>query len=352
MKTPHLLAYALSTPWAMMPERMAAYAAVLARHYAGDLPPAALAKTDRHAELMAEIQAAVGRGASGGQRSGGIAVVPVFGSMVEWASQIDMCDGGTSTRAVSQALTDAENDETISQILMVFSTPGGSVYGTSETADVINRVKATKPVIGVAQSLAASAGYWLLSQCTEAYCAPGGEVGSIGVYSGYENIAKALEAAGIDVELFSAGQYKTELSPFSKEGLTPEARAYQIQRANDYFAMFTKGVAKGRGKPIDAVRNGMGQGRVLGADAALAAGMIDGVMTMEQVIRKMQRTAAASSRSARADDLSVDVNAAAQETTVADAPAETVVDVAATVTPEQLARASAARARALDLASL
>lgn len=348
MKTPHLLAYALSTPWAMMPERMAAYATVLARHYSGELPPAAVVKTDRHAELMAEVQAAVARGSSGGSRAGGIAVVPVFGAIVEWASQIDICDGGTSSRAVAQALTDAENDDTVGQILMVFSTPGGSVYGTQECGDVINRVKATKPVIGIAQSLAASAGYWLLSQCTEAYCAPGGEVGSIGVYSGYENIAKALEAAGIDVELFSAGQYKTELSPFSKEGLSDEARAYQQQRSGDYYAMFTKAVAKGRNVPIDAVRNGMGQGRVLGADAALAAGMIDGIMPMDQLVKKMQRDgkAAARSANARADDMTTEVAAdAAQAAPEAAAPAgESATD--------RLARECAARRRDLELLSL
>jgi hypothetical protein len=89
-----------------MPERMAAYASVLASHYAGTLPPAALEKPDRHAALLAEVQAAVGRSA-GGSRSGGIAVVPVFGAIVEWASDIDICDGGTSTRQVARTSSTA-----------------------------------------------------------------------------------------------------------------------------------------------------------------------------------------------------------------------------------------------------
>lgn len=293
MKNAHLIAWALSHPWAMMPERMAAYASFLASHSAGTLP---------HAAPAAEASAAAPARQSSG-RAGNIAVVNVFGSIVEWPGDIDVCDGGTSTRVVGQQLTDAENDETVSQILMVFNSPGGSVYGTSELGDVINRVKASKPVIGVAQSLAASAAYWMLSQCSEAYCAPGGEVGSIGVYSGYQNIAKAMALAGVDIQLFSAGKYKTEMSPFS-EGLSPEAIAYQEQRAQDYYAMFTKAVAKGRSAPIESVRNGMGQGRVLGADAALQAGMIDGVMPIEQVIRKMQRDAKATrapGRSAQAN---------------------------------------------------
>ncbi|KVH77572.1 hypothetical protein WJ41_05050 [Burkholderia ubonensis] len=208
--------------------------------------------------------------------------------MVEWPGDIDVCDGGVSSQVVSQQLIAAANDESVSQILMVFNTPGGSVFGTEELANVINRVKASKPIIGVAQSLAASAGYWALSQCTESYCTPGGEVGSIGVYCGYQNVKKAMEMAGVDFQLFSAGKYKTELHPFS-DGLSPEAIAYQEQRVQEVYAVFTNAVARGRNVPISSVRNGMGQGRVLGADAALKAKMIDGIATFGDVVQKMQR---------------------------------------------------------------
>ncbi|WP_196766777.1 S49 family peptidase [Burkholderia territorii] len=268
----------MSQLWALMPERMASYACTLASHSAGNLhtaAPVAAATTNSSARNRSN-------------RDGNIAVVNVFGTMVEWPGDIDVCDGGTSSQMVSQQLIAAANDESISQVLMVFNTPGGSVFGTGELADVINRVKASKPVIGVAQSLAASAGYWALSQCTEAYCTPGGEVGSIGVYSGYQNIKKAMEKAGIDMQLFSAGKYKTELRPFS-DGLSPEAIAYQEQRAQEVYAVFTGAVAKGRNVPVSSVRNGMGQGRVLGAEAALKAGMIDGIATFSDVVQRMQR---------------------------------------------------------------
>jgi len=44
--------------------------------------------------------------------------------------------------------------------------------------------------------------------------------------------------------------------------------------------------------PIAQVREGMGQGRrVLGADAAQAQGVADGVATFDEVVGKMQRDA-------------------------------------------------------------
>lgn len=288
--TPHLLAYALSTPWAMMPERMTAYAALLASHYAGRLPPPRAAEPS--AEAQAEVQAAALRNDQA--RASGIAVVVASGAIVEWPNQIDMCDGGTSSRQLVDQLNRAAADDSVGQILHLFATPGGSVYGMTEWADAINAAKAKKPVIGVAQSLAASAGYWALSQCTEAYCSPSGEVGSIGVYSAHEDISKALELAGIKVELFSAGKYKTEGHPFGP--MSDEAKAYQTERAADYYGMFTKAVAKGRRVPIDAVRGGMGEGRVLGAQQALEANMIDGVMSVDEVLANMQRTARGTNR--------------------------------------------------------
>lgn len=67
-------------------------------------------------------------------------------------------------------------------------------------------------------------------------------------------------------------------------------------RVDDYYASFTKAVARGRGLPIAQVREEMGQGRVLGADAAQAQGMVDGVIAFDEVVRKMRRDARSSVR--------------------------------------------------------
>jgi signal peptide peptidase SppA len=292
MTTHHFLAWCASTPWAMHPAAMQAYASILARGYARrDGFKVAVA-----GEAPAGILAAGPR--SSGGRQGSIALIQVFGTIVQRASQLGPCEGGTGTVDISNALTAAMNDETISQILVEFDTPGGSVFGVSELGDQIRAASAQKPVVGIANSMAASAGYWLMSQCSECYVTPGGMVGSIGVYTAHEDVSKAMEAEGISVTLISAGKFKTEGNPFGP--LDEEAIANTQASVDDYYAMFTKAVAKGRGVPIDSVRNGMGQGRVLGADAALAEKMVDGVMPFGDVVKKMQRSAGPRGRSALA----------------------------------------------------
>lgn len=295
--TMHFLAECLATPWALQPERMAAYAAVLARRYGGRARAGGLDEDDHGATLKPAMQAAAPARAGG--RSGAVAVIPVVGTIMQRANMMrEVCEGGTSTQAISKALRDAQADETVGSIVLDIDSPGGSVYGVAELAAEIRA--SSKPVLGVANSLAASAAYWLGSQCREFYCAPGAEVGSIGVWMAHEDWSAALEAAGVKTTLISAGKYKVEGNPYGP--LDAEARDFLQSRTDDYYSAFTRDVAKGRGVSTDQVRGGMGQGRVLGSDQAKAERMIDGVMTLDQVIRQAQRvaaqTAAPSARSA------------------------------------------------------
>lgn len=284
------LAWALASPWALQPERMEAYAAVLARRYATKWG----AEVSPHEAVEAGPVAA----RSGSSRTGAIAVVPVFGTIVQRASQLGLCEGGTSTQALSQALRQANADDSVSAILLDIDSPGGSVYGVAELAAEIRA--SAKPVTAIANSLAASAAYWIGSQASEFFVTPGGEVGSIGVWMAHQSFEGALKQAGVDVTLISAGKYKVEGHPYGPLG--EDARAFLQSRVSDYYGAFTRDVAKGRKTSAEAVRAGMGEGRVLGAQAAKEQGMVDGVMTFDQVVAHMQRTmrAAAPARSALA----------------------------------------------------
>lgn len=292
MKTHHFLAFCLGTPWALMPERMQAYAAVLARRHAG-LPLHALDD-----EGLAPAQPAWSAARDDRGRAGAIAVIPIMGTIVQHASQLDLCEGGTTTQQITQAVREAVADERVSQILLRIHSPGGSVYGVQEAFDEIVAARRAKPVVAVADSLAASAAYWLASAAGELYVTPGGEVGSIGVWMAHQDISKALEDVGVNITLIKAGKYKIEGHPYGP--LDTEAKDFLQSRTDDYYGAFTRGVAKGRSVPVESVRNGMGQGRVLGAEQALAEKMVDGIESFDSVLRRMQRAAAKPGRSAQA----------------------------------------------------
>ena len=284
-----LVAEYLATPWALMPERLSAVTAVIAR-WSGD----ARASDEVMHSVAADRNARDARRQSSVSNSGGgIAVLPLYGIVTQRGNMVDDVSGpGTaSTQQFSNILRAALQDETVSQILIDIDSPGGSVYGVAELADEIVSARAQKPVVAIANSLAASAAYWIGCSASEFYVTPGGEVGSIGVWQAHQDYSKAMDEAGVKTTLISAGKFKVEGNPYAP--LDEEAQGFMQSRVDDYYAAFTKAVAKGRGVPISQVRDGMGQGRVLGADAALASSMVDGIATFDDVVKKMRRDARA-----------------------------------------------------------
>lgn len=282
-----LIAEFLATPWALMPERLNAVTAVMAR-WSRNVP----ADVDVLAGIDADRTVREARRqAATAVSSGGIAVLPLYGVVTQRGNMVDDVSGpgSVSTQQFASALRQALADDTVSQILIDIDSPGGSVYGVSELADEIASARAQKPVVAIANSLAASAAYWIGCSACEFYVSPGGEVGSIGVWQAHFDHSQALTAEGVTPTLISAGKYKVEGNPYAP--LNDEAQGFMQSRVDDYYASFTKAVARGRGVPIAQVRDGMGQGRVLGADAALAQNMVDGVATFDDVFRKMRREA-------------------------------------------------------------
>ena len=144
-------------------------------------------------------------------------------------------------------------------------------------------------MVAIVNSLAASAAYWIGCSAAELYVTPGGEVGSIGVWQAHFDYSQAMAAEGVTPTLISAGKYKVEGNPYAP--LDSDAQGFMQSRVDDYYATFTKAVARGRGAPLSQVRDGMGQGRVLGADAALTANMVDGIATFDDVVKKMRSQA-------------------------------------------------------------
>lgn len=292
MKRSILISEFLSTPWAMMPERLRAFASVLGRWQSGEP-----ASESALAGIAADKQARSAKRESNQQAGGGmIAVLSLYGVVTQRGNMVDDVSGpgSASTQRFSQAFREALADPAVGSILIDIDSPGGSVYGVSELAAEIMQARGQKQIVAIANSLAASAAYWIGCAASEFYVTPGGEVGSIGVWQAHEDWSVAMEEAGVKTTLISAGKFKVEGNPY--QPLDGEAQSFMQSRVDDYYAAFSKGVAKGRGVGIDQVRNGMGQGRVLGADAALAEKMVDGIMTFDEVIRKMQKDAKAASR--------------------------------------------------------
>jgi HK97 family phage prohead protease len=212
----------------------------------------------------------------------GVAVIPVYGVIAQRMSMFDDFSGGTSCEAVSKQLKAALADDTIGTIVLDVDSPGGTVTGVPELAAEIFAARSKKPIIAVANGMAASAAYWIASAATKFVVTPSGEVGSIGVYTTHQDVSAMMEKEGVKITFIQAGKYKTEGNPYAP--LSAEAEADIQDGVDKFYNMFTQGVAGGRGVSWETVLSDFGQGRMLLAEDALKVGMVDAIASLDEVL--------------------------------------------------------------------
>lgn len=212
-------------------------------------------------------------------------MLPLIGTIVQRADMFTDVSGAASVQRFTEKFRAALADPQVGSIVIDVDSPGGQVSGVEELSAEIFNARGQKRIVAVANSLAASAAYWIATAADEVVVTPSGEVGSIGVFAVHEDISGMLEQAGVKVNLVSAGKYKTEANPF--EPLGEEARASIQGRVDEYYDQFVSAVARNRGVKRSDVRGGFGEGRVVGAKQAVSLGMADRVATLDETINKL-----------------------------------------------------------------
>lgn len=266
-----------TTPWAILPEAFDVIA---------DLINLRLAGGHLSAEEI-EQRIAAGRGTRQSVSAGAVALIPITGVLMPRATLMSALSGATALSDVASAIDAAAADPEISAIVLDVDSPGGSVTMVPETAARIRAASASKRVFAVASGTAASAAYWLASQADELVAGPSSLVGSIGVLAAHENHAGADEQRGVETTLIHAGRYKVE--GHAHGPLEDEARGEMQRLVDEFYGMFVADVAKGRGVSAAAVRADYGEGRVLTARRALAAGMVDRIDTLDATVARALR---------------------------------------------------------------
>lgn len=275
----YILQAIYETPWAILPSKLADIVAVAQRHAAGEkLAP----------ERVAEIAAAA-NGRQAARQAGAVAVLPVVGTIIPRGDMLAESSGAVSAQRLAANFRAALADPAVGAIVLDIDSPGGSVYGIEELAAEVYAARGVKPVVALADHLAASAAYWLATAADEVMVAPSGDVGSIGVFAIHADYSRALDQEGVTVNLVSAGKYKTEGNPYQPLG--EEARAAMQGRVDEYYGAFVKAVARGRGVSAAAVREGFGEGRVVGAVEAVSLGMADKIGTLDDAVARAAKLA-------------------------------------------------------------
>lgn len=202
----------------------------------------------------------------------GIGVLCIDGPLFRHANLISDFSGGTTYDALHRGLDAAVANRQITKILLRASSPGGEADGVNELAKHIRDVNRNhKPVESYVDNICASACYWLVSQTRRISAEETAEIGSIGVRCGLVDYSKANEMAGVrEIEVISSQSPAKRSKP-----VTDDVVGRLQVRIDDLGEIFAAAVAEGRGVKVEKVLEDFGQGGVMIASKALAAGLID-----------------------------------------------------------------------------
>ncbi|HEY7821939.1 MAG TPA: S49 family peptidase, partial [Acidimicrobiia bacterium] len=224
-----------------------------------------------------------------------MAVVPVMGPMIRRAGPMARYFGVAGTDSIRLAIESADRDPDISEILLRVDSPGGSVSGLDQLGDAI--AKAETHVVVQVEGTAASAAYYVASQADEIYVGRGDLVGSIGVRMLAVDDSKFYEEMGVRFIPIDTGEHKSAGAPGVP--ITDEQIAHWQHIVDFYFADFLSMVSNGRGRSVEQVRQ-VADGRMFTPSEAQAAGLIDGVASLEETLGRLRQRIGRSTQSARA----------------------------------------------------
>jgi ClpP class serine protease len=218
---------------------------------------------------------------------GDVAVISVAGPIFRYADIFSEISGATSVEHMATDFQAALDNSRVDQILLNIDSPGGEVNGISDFADMVRAGSQKKPVTAFVDGLAASAAYWIASAATRVVASKTSLLGSIGVVVSMTDRRAAQERQGVKrYEVVSTVSPKKRLDISTDEG-----QAQVLAVADQLAEIFVGNVARFRGTTRDNVVSNFGQGGVLIARDAVAAGMADQVGTFESLLGELARQA-------------------------------------------------------------
>ena len=201
----------------------------------------------------------------------GTAVVPVMGVLGDW----------TPYSYITGMIEKALKRDDINEIVLLIDSPGGAVAGLFDSCRFIEKASKKKKCTAYVTGMACSAAYAIATACDEIYMMEDAEVGSCGCY------AHAVEYsdAYFEKEGFLHRVFRSKCSPKKNcSVITDEVEAEAFQEEIDALGeKYLRYVAKRRKCAYSDALENFGKGGVLMGEKAIAAGMVDGIKTLEEL---------------------------------------------------------------------
>jgi signal peptide peptidase SppA len=199
------------------------------------------------------------------------------------AARAGMLNADSARPAIEKAFAAAGRRPVILDI----ESPGGSPVQSDLIASMIrtHADRAGVRVHAVIREVGASGGYWIACAADEIHANAMSIVGSIGVVGGGFGFPGLLERIGVERRIYTSGTNKARLDPFSPE--KPEDVAFAKGLMDTLHARFKDWVRSRRGRRLKAPDDRLFDGGYMLGEQALAVGLIDGLTTVDELVREL-----------------------------------------------------------------
>ena len=172
-------------------------------------------------------------------------------------------------------------------VILRINSPGGSPVQSGYVYDEIRRLRTVhpdKPLYAVISDIGASGAYYIAAAADRIYADKASLVGSIGVIASGFGFVDAMEKLGVERRLYSAGENKGFLDPFSDE--KPNEVEFWKGVLESTHQQFISKVIEGRGDRLK-VTDKTFSGLIWNGEQALEMGLVDGLASSGMVAREV-----------------------------------------------------------------
>jgi protease-4 len=192
---------------------------------------------------------------------------------------------------VREALKKAKKDPNVRALILRIDSPGGGVTASDIVYREVKRFKEERqiPVYAVMMDTAASGGFYVALAADRIFAHPTTVTGSIGVVMLNLNVAKLFDKIGVADTTIKSGPHKDIGSPFRQ----PTESDRQILQGviDNLYARFLERVREGRKGVDEKQLKELADGRILTADQALKAGLIDQIGYLDDAVTQARQAA-------------------------------------------------------------
>ena len=239
-------------------------------------------REDNVADIYDYYEKRVEDGKIGNPRNGTIAVIYAEGSILY--DPTDVTEGVITPDNILQKIEKAMKTKNLKGIVLRINSGGGSALASEIIYQELTKLNI--PIYVSMSDTTASGGYYISMAGNKVFANNATITGSIGVVSMLPKFNNAQNKYGVHSNSVSKGKYSEIYDSF--EPLSEESRAKISQSMQETYKEFKSRVSKNR-KIDENTLEGYAQGKIWLGDEAKNINLIDGIASLDEVIKIMAK---------------------------------------------------------------